>query len=43
MIVDALKATRGNQALAAKLLQVTERMVNYKVKKLGLDGRRFRE
>jgi len=43
MIVDALKATRGNQALAAKLLQVSERMVNYKVKKLGLDCRRFRE
>jgi Nif-specific regulatory protein len=43
MIVDALKAARGNQALAAKLLQVTERMVNYKVKKLGIDCRRFRD
>ncbi len=43
MIVDALKATRGNQAFAAKLLQVTERIVNYKVKKLGIDCRRFRE
>jgi Nif-specific regulatory protein len=43
LIVDALKATRGNQALAAKLLQVSERVINYKVKKLGLDCRRYRE
>jgi Nif-specific regulatory protein len=42
MIVDALKTTQGNQTQAAKLLQVSERMVNYKVKKLGIDCRRFR-
>jgi len=41
MIIDALKTTKGNQARAAKLLQVTERMINYKVKKYGVDCRRF--
>jgi Nif-specific regulatory protein len=43
MISDALKTTRGNQAAAAKLLQSTERVVNYKVRKLGIDCVRFRE
>jgi Nif-specific regulatory protein len=42
MIIDALKTTRGNQAQAANLLQVSERVVNYKVKKFGIDCRRFR-
>jgi len=41
MIIDALKTTKGNQARAAKLLQITERMINYKVKKYGVDCRRF--
>jgi Nif-specific regulatory protein len=41
MIMDALKTTRGNQAQAAKLLQTSERVVNYKVKKFGIDCRRF--
>ncbi len=41
MIIDALKTSKGNQARAAKLLQVTERMINYKVKKYGIDCRRF--
>jgi Nif-specific regulatory protein len=43
MIADALKTTRGNQAAAAKLLQVSERVVNYKVRKLRIDCARFRE
>jgi Nif-specific regulatory protein len=43
MLIDALKATHGNQLLAAKLLQITERVVNYKVKKFGIDCKRFRE
>jgi Nif-specific regulatory protein len=42
MILDALKTTQGNQAQAAKLLQVSERVINYKVKKFGIDCRRFR-
>ncbi len=43
MITEALKITRGNQARAASLLQITERMINYKVKKYGVDCERFRE
>jgi Nif-specific regulatory protein len=42
MIIDTLKTTRGNQARAAKLLQVSERIINYKVKKYGIDCERFR-
>jgi Nif-specific regulatory protein len=42
MITDALKITRGNQARAATLLQVTERVINYKVKKFGISCERFR-
>ena len=43
MIIDTLKTTRGNQARAAKLLQVSERIINYKVKKYGIDCERFRQ
>jgi Nif-specific regulatory protein len=41
MIIDALKTTRGNQARAANLLQISERVVNYKVKRFGIDCKRF--
>ena len=41
MIIDALKTTRGNQAQTAKILQVSERIINYKVRKYGIDCRRF--
>ena len=42
LITDALKTTRGNQAKAAKLLRSTERIINYKVQKYGIDCERFR-
>ena len=42
MIVDALKATRGNMAKAAQLLQATERKFAYKAKKHGVDYRLYR-
>lgn len=42
MITEALKITRGNQTRAAMLLQITERVVNYKVKKFGISCERFR-
>ena len=32
LIQDALKSTRGNRAKAARLLDTTERVLNYKVK-----------
>jgi len=42
MIIDALKNTRGNMALAAELLQTTVRKFTYKAKKYGVDYRRYR-
>ena len=42
LLQDALKTTRGNRVKAAKLLDSTERIVSYKVKKHGIDCRRFR-
>jgi Nif-specific regulatory protein len=42
MIQDTLKTTRGNRAKAARLLDTTERVLNYKVRQLAIDYRRFR-
>jgi len=42
LIQDALKTTRGNRAKAARLLDTTERIINYKVRRYGIDARRFR-
>ena len=41
LIQDALKTTRGNRAKAARLLDTTERVLNYKVRKYGIDAHRF--
>jgi Nif-specific regulatory protein len=42
LISDALKTTRGNRAKAARLLDTTERIVNYKVRQYGIDAKRFK-
>ncbi|HKP86711.1 MAG TPA: sigma 54-interacting transcriptional regulator [Blastocatellia bacterium] len=42
LIQDALKTARGNRARAAKLLDTTERILGYKVKKYAIDCARFR-
>jgi Nif-specific regulatory protein len=42
IIQDALKTARGNRARAAKLLDTTERILGYKVKKYRIDCERFR-
>jgi Nif-specific regulatory protein len=42
LIQDALKSARGNRARAARLLRTTERIFNYKVRKLGIDWKRFK-
>jgi Nif-specific regulatory protein len=42
LIEDALKTTRGNRSKAARLLSTTERVINYKVKKYGIDPGRLR-
>jgi Nif-specific regulatory protein len=42
LIQDALKTTRGVRAKAARLLNTTDRIFNYKVRKYGIDWRRFK-
>ena len=42
LIQDALKTSRGNRAKAAKLLDSTERIIGYKVKKYRIKCDRFR-
>jgi len=42
LIQDTLKTTRGNCAKAARLLDTTERIINYKVRKHGIDTARFK-
>ncbi len=42
LIVDALKETRGNQSAAAKILGTTKRIIQYKVKKYGINPSRFK-
>jgi Nif-specific regulatory protein len=41
-LLDALKSARGNRAKAARLLSTTERIFNYRVKKYGIDWKRFK-
>jgi Nif-specific regulatory protein len=41
-LLDALKSARGNRAKAARLLQTTERIFNYRVRKYGIDWKRFK-
>ena len=41
MLIEVLKETGGNCAEAAKLLSTTQRIFNYKVKKLGINPVRF--
>jgi Nif-specific regulatory protein len=43
MIEDALKMARGNRARAARLLQATRRIVNYKITQYGIDWRRYQD
>jgi Nif-specific regulatory protein len=42
LMLDALKSARGVRSKAARLLSTTERIFNYKVKRYGIDWRRFR-
>ncbi|MFP4330030.1 MAG: nif-specific transcriptional activator NifA [Spirochaetaceae bacterium] len=42
LLMDALKSTKGNMAKAARLLQVTERVMGLRIKKHGIDPKHFR-
>jgi Nif-specific regulatory protein len=41
LLVDALKVGRGSVAEAARLLDSTERIVRYKLRKYGIEAGRF--
>jgi Nif-specific regulatory protein len=43
LLEDALKMARGNRARAARLLQATRRIVNYKIKQYAIDWRRYQD
>ena len=38
----ALRTARGNRAKAARLLSTTERIFNYRIRKYGIDWKRFK-
>jgi Nif-specific regulatory protein len=42
MIIDALKNTRGNITVAAKILETTVRKFTYKAQKYGVDYKYYR-
>jgi Nif-specific regulatory protein len=42
LILAALRDARGNKAKAARALGLTERLMGIRVRKLGIDWRRFR-
>ncbi len=42
LIIEALKETRGNQSKAAKMLDTSLRILNYKIKKYGINPKAFR-
>jgi len=42
LIQDALRATRGSRAEAARLLKTTYRILHYKIRNYGIDHRRFK-
>src|SRR5207237_829117 len=43
LLQDALKTTHGVRSKAARLLNTTDRIFNYKVRKYGIDHRRFQD
>lgn len=43
LILDALKTARGNRLRAARLLETTERILGYKIRKYGIDTQRLRD
>jgi len=43
LIQDALKMTRAIESKAARQLSTTDRILNYRIKRLSIDCRRFRK
>lgn len=43
LIIEALEETGGNQTKAARMLGITNRIMQYKITKLGIDPKFFRK
>jgi Nif-specific regulatory protein len=43
LIEDALRSTGGNRSRAARLLNTTDRVISYKIKKYGIDPAGLRD
>jgi Nif-specific regulatory protein len=42
LVFEALKRAKGNQSRAARILGTSQRIVNYKIRKYGIDTGQFR-
>ena len=42
ILIDALKKHRGNAAAAARYLQATQRILNYRIKNLGIVPKNYK-
>jgi Nif-specific regulatory protein len=42
LVMEALKTAKGNQSRAARILGTSQRIVNYKIQKYGIDTTQFR-
>ncbi|AKJ64543.1 sigma 54-interacting transcriptional regulator [Kiritimatiella glycovorans] len=42
ILIDALKKHRGNAAAAARYLNTTQRIINYRIRQLGIDAKQYR-
>ena len=42
LVLEALKTAKGNQSRAARILGTSQRIVNYKIRKYGIDTGPFR-
>jgi Nif-specific regulatory protein len=42
LVFDALERAQGNQSRAARILGTSQRIVNYKIRKYGIDTGQFR-
>jgi Nif-specific regulatory protein len=42
ILIDALKKHRGNAAAVARYLQATQRIINYRIKNLGIEPRNYK-
>jgi Nif-specific regulatory protein len=43
MIIDASKSSRGNAASAARFLEISERIIRLRMRKLGINSKRFKQ